>query len=235
MSNDTNVQPENVQEPQNEAQQEQPQDEPKDVLGDAGKKALDAERKRANEAEKRFKEAAARIEEFENAQRTEEEKREHELQTLRAQIEEERKQREAVERDLLIKSVATEFGLPDELANRLVGDDRETLVEDAKQLQKLVTPSGPRKPAPVPEAGSGSSPLETFGELQEPASGTGAGLRGPDGATSFCNCFASSTKASRSSPTRRLANSSGKPNSVATDLIRRSRSTASRCLRSSSI
>ena len=51
MSNDTNA-PENVQEPQQETQQEQPQDEPKDVLGDAGKKALDAERKRANEAEK---------------------------------------------------------------------------------------------------------------------------------------------------------------------------------------
>ena len=169
MSNDTNAQPENVQEPQQETQQEQPQGEPKDVLGDAGKKALDAERKRANEAEKRFKEAAARIEEFENAQRTEEEKREHELQTLRAQIEEERKQREAVERDLLIKSVASEFGLPDELANRLVGDDRETLVEDAKQLQKLVAPSGPRKPAPVPEAGSGSSPKASKGELFENA------------------------------------------------------------------
>src|SRR5699024_4053170 len=158
MSNDTNAQPENVQEPQQETQQVQPQDEPKDVLGDAGKKALDAERKRANEAEKRFKEAAARIEEYEDAQRTEEEKREHELQTLRAQIEEERKQREAVERDLLMKSVASEFGLPDELANRLVGDDREALVEDAKQLQKLVTPYGPRKPAPVAAAGSGSSP-----------------------------------------------------------------------------
>ena len=38
MSNDTNVQPENVQEPAQETQQEQPQDEPKDVLGDAGKK-----------------------------------------------------------------------------------------------------------------------------------------------------------------------------------------------------
>src|SRR5699024_5483111 len=91
MSDDNNAQLENVQEPQQETQQEQPQDEPKDVRGDAGKKALDAERKRANEAEKRFKEAAARIEEFENAQRTEEEKREHELNTLRAQIEEERK------------------------------------------------------------------------------------------------------------------------------------------------
>ena len=98
MSDDNNAQPGNVQEPQQEAQQEQPQDEPKDVLGDAGKKALDAERKRANEAEKRFKEAAARIEEFENAQRTEEEKREHELNTLRAQIEEERKQREEIGR-----------------------------------------------------------------------------------------------------------------------------------------
>src|SRR5699024_2956980 len=169
MSNDTNAQPENVQEPQQEAQQEQPQDETKDDLGDTGKKTIDAESKRANDAEKRFKEAETHIEDFENAQRTEEEKREHELQTLRAQIEEERKQREAVERNLLIKSVASEFGLPDELANRLVGDDRDALVEDAKQLQKLVTPSGPRKPAPVPEAGSGSSPKVSKGELFENA------------------------------------------------------------------
>ena len=173
MSNDNNAQPENVQEEQQEqpqdTQQEQHQDTSqegsKNTLGDAGKKALEAERKRANEAEKRLKEAAARIEEFENAQRTEEEKREHELKTLREQIEEERRQREAAERDLLIKSVAAEFSLPDELANRLVGDDRDALVEDAKQLQKLIKPSGPRKPAPVPEAGSGSTPKVSKGEL----------------------------------------------------------------------
>jgi len=165
MSNDTNVQPDDVQEPQQEAPQEQVQSESDDVLGDAGKKALDAERAARKEAEKRLNEAAARIAEFEDAQRTEEEKREHELQTLRGQIEEERKQREAVERDLLIKSVASEFGLPSELANRLVGDDRDALVEDAKQLQKLVAPSGPRKPAPVPEAGSGGSPKTSKGEL----------------------------------------------------------------------
>lgn len=167
MSNDNNVQPDDVQEEQQEQQEQQdaPQEESKDILGDAGKKALEAERKRANEAEKRLKEAAARIAEFEDAQRTEEEKREHELKTLREQIEEERKQREAAERNLLIKSVAAEFNLPDELANRLVGDDRDALVEDAKQLQKLIKPSGPRKPAPVPEAGSGSTPKISKGEL----------------------------------------------------------------------
>ena len=65
--------------------------------------------------------------------------------------------------------MASEFGLPDELADRLVGDNRDALVEDAKQLQKLVTPSGPRKPAPVPEAGSGSSPKVSKGELFENA------------------------------------------------------------------
>ena len=143
-----------------DAQPDAPDNKPdgvSDSLGDAGKKALDAERAARKEAEKRLNEAAARIEEFENAQRTEEEKREYELETLRAQIEEERKQREAVERDLLIKSVASEFGLPDELSSRLVGDDREALVEDAKRLQKIIAPSGPRKPAPVPEAGSASS------------------------------------------------------------------------------
>ena len=68
-----------------------------------------------------------------------------------------------------VQTCALPICLPDELANRLVGDDRETLVEDAKQLQKLVTPSGPRKPAPVPEAGSGSSPKVSKGELFENA------------------------------------------------------------------
>ena len=138
-------------------------------LGDAGKKALDAERKRANEAEKRLKEAADRIAQFEDAQRTEEEKRQHELETLRAQIEDERKQREAAERDLLVKSVAAEYGLPDELAGRLAGEDREALAEDAKILQKLMAPAGPRKPAPVPEVGVANAPkrstAEQFAEL----------------------------------------------------------------------
>jgi hypothetical protein len=138
-------------------------------LGDAGKKALDAERTARKEAEKRLSEAAARIAEFEDAQRTEEEKRQHELETLRAQIEDERKQREAVERDLLVKSVAAEYGLPDELAGRLAGEDREALVEDAKVLQKLMAPSGPRKPAPVPEVGTASTPKASKGEIFENA------------------------------------------------------------------
>lgn len=129
-------------------------------LGDAGKKALDAERKRANEAEKLAKEQAARIAEFEDAQRTEEEKRQHELETLRAQIEDERRQREAVERDLLVKSVAAENGIPEALIDRLRGDDRESLEADAAELKKIIAPAGPRKPAPVQEIGRGGSTFD---------------------------------------------------------------------------
>lgn len=146
-----------------------PETPAEDVLGDAGKRALDAERQARKEAEKRLNEALARVEAFEDSQRTEEEKRQHELETLREQVAEEQKRREAVERDLLVRSVAAEFGLPDELASRLTGDDREALAEDAKTLQKLIAPSGPRKPAPVPEAGTASTPKTSKGELFEEA------------------------------------------------------------------
>jgi uncharacterized protein (DUF885 family) len=43
-------------------------------LGDAGKRALDAERKRANDAEKQLKDALARIQSFEDSQKSESEK-----------------------------------------------------------------------------------------------------------------------------------------------------------------
>lgn len=168
----------------NEVQDEQPQDAaptPADVaeaaqgdaLGEAGKRALDAERAARKETEKRLNEALARVEQFEDSQRTEDEKRQHELETLRAQVTDEQKRREAVERDLLVRSVAAEYGIPDELAGRLSGDDRESLAEDAKTLQKLIAPSGPRKPAPVPEAGSAHgakrSTAEQFADLMSGA------------------------------------------------------------------
>jgi hypothetical protein len=164
----------------NEVQDEQQQDSaptPADVaeaaqgdtLGEAGKRALDAERAARKETEKRLNEALARVEQFEDSQRTEDEKRQHELETLRAQVADEQKRREAVERDLLVRSVAAEYGIPDELAGRLSGDDREALAEDAKTLQKLIAPSGPRKPSPVPEAGTASTPKGSKGELFENA------------------------------------------------------------------
>lgn len=140
-----------------------------DQLGDAGKRALDAERTARKESDTRLKEALAKLEQFEDAQRTDEEKREHELTTLRQQLDAERTNRAKVERDLLVNSVAAEHGLPPELAARLAGDDREELVEDAKVLQGLMKPDGPRRPAPVPEEGRLGRPKLSHGEIFEDA------------------------------------------------------------------
>lgn len=133
-------------------------EEQPDTLGEPGKKALEEERAARKEAEKRLKELAAKVEQFEDSKRTDEERREHELEKLRKQAEEERTTREALERRLLVNEVATKFGLPADLAERLRGEDREALEADAQVLKALVVPDGPRKPAPVPEAGSDNGP-----------------------------------------------------------------------------
>lgn len=145
-----------------EARGEEKRDE---ALGEAGKKALDSERAARKEAEKRLNEAIARLEKFEDAQRTDEERRERELEKLRETVEQERKRREAVERDLLVNSVADEVGLPKDLAGRLRGADRDELLADAKELKALLAPEGPRKPAPVPEAGAGKKAKRTTAEM----------------------------------------------------------------------
>jgi hypothetical protein len=52
-------------------------------------------------------------------------------------------QNEALERSVLVASVAREFELPNELAELLKGDDEEALKKHAKALQKFVTPNTP--------------------------------------------------------------------------------------------
>lgn len=142
-----------------------PADRSDDQLGDAGKRALDAERSARKESDARLKEALERIDKFEDAQRTDEERREHELKTLNEQLSEERARRETVERDLLAQSVAAEVGLPAGLSARLSGADREAMLADAQELKKLMEPDGPRRPAPVPEAGHVGAPQPSNGEI----------------------------------------------------------------------
>ncbi|MCD2462451.1 hypothetical protein MBT42_02645 [Streptomyces sp. MBT42] len=50
---------------------------------------------------------------------------------------------EKLERDILLRDVAAKFELPEVLAKRLTGSTPEELEADAKELQKLVTPSQP--------------------------------------------------------------------------------------------
>lgn len=122
-------------------------------LGEGGKRALEAEREARKNLEKELREATALIEQFKDAQRSDEEKQQHKIETLEAELNQARLDKETLEHQLLVADVAAEVGLPAELAARLQGDDRESLLADAAALKALLGPEGARKPAPVPEAG----------------------------------------------------------------------------------
>lgn len=128
------------------------------VLGEAGIKALNAERDARAAAEKRAKELESRLQAIEDANKTETEKAEAELQRRLAELDARDASLAAQEHDLLRRSVAAAKGLPAELADRLQGDDRKALEKDADALLAMVVPSGePRKPKPVANLGNGAS------------------------------------------------------------------------------
>lgn len=126
-------------------------------LGEAGQKALVAERKRAATAEKQAKasqkqldEMSKRLQEFEDRDKTEAQKL-AEAKTVA--------EREAAtaKQELMRYRVAAKKKLPAELADRLHGATEEEMAEDADKLLEVFgqrqTPSydgGVRKPAPAP-------------------------------------------------------------------------------------
>jgi hypothetical protein len=104
-----------------------PPDSPPDTLGDAGKRALAAERKAARDAQRRADELAARLREFEDRDKTE----------LQRAIE----RADAAEKaaaDLTARAtryeVAAAKGLTTRQAARLIGTTREELEADADEL-----------------------------------------------------------------------------------------------------
>ena len=133
-----------------------------DTLGEGGIKALHAERKARAEAEKRATEMAKRIEEFEAAQRTEAENLAHERDKALAELEAERKARADAERAVIAREVVAEMGLPVELAGRIQGDDRESMLEDARVFAAIAKANEPSRPAPIGAVGNGNNaPLST--------------------------------------------------------------------------
>ena len=98
--------------------------EPDAPLGEGGKKALDAERKLREAADKRASEAEQRIKEFEDRDKSDAQK-----------IQEERDQavaeRDRLRTQNLRRDVADEKGLTPAQARRLVGTTREELEADA--------------------------------------------------------------------------------------------------------
>jgi hypothetical protein len=119
----------------------------KDALGDAGKKALDAERREKRAAEKRASELESRLKEFEDRDKSDLDKT-----TERATSAEERASK--AEQALARLEVALEKGLTPSQAKRLVGATREELEADADELlADIGDRNAPRAPKPDPTQG----------------------------------------------------------------------------------
>jgi Xaa-Pro aminopeptidase len=132
-------------------------------LGDAGKRAIAAERKRADALEKELKAFKADAEARANAELTE-------LERFKKEAEELRTAKTASDLEAIRYAVALEKGIPANLAARLQGTDRETIAADADSLSELLgaKPTGPR-------ADPSQGPKTTVGE-QSPAQAFAAHL-----------------------------------------------------------
>lgn len=121
-------------------------------LGDAGKKALDAERKRANAAERDKKSLQQRLDELEAEKLSKEE---------RAEKERDQALKEAAEAraEALRYRIATKFHISDEDADLFLnGTDEETLTRQAQRLAERETEKQPTAGLYVPAEGHQPSP-----------------------------------------------------------------------------
>lgn len=142
---------------QEPATEPQPTDDVPTGLGEAGQKALAAERKRAAAAEKQAKasqkqldDMAKRLQEFEDRDKTEAQK----LAEAKAAAESEAA---TAKQELMRYRVAAKKKLPAELAARLHGSSEEEMAADADSLLEVLGQrqttnydGGVRKPAPAP-------------------------------------------------------------------------------------
>lgn len=139
------------------ATEPEPNDDVPAGLGEAGQKALAAERKakaaaekQAKAAQKQLDELNKRLQEFEDRDKTEAQK----LAEAKTAAE---REAATAKQELLRYRVAARKKLPAELANRLQGATEEEMEADADNLLQVfgqrATPSfdgGVRKPAPAP-------------------------------------------------------------------------------------
>jgi hypothetical protein len=97
-------------------------------LGDAGKRALEAERKARRAAESRLRELEAKAKEAEDAEKTE-------VERLKGQVADLTKRAEGAELTAARYEVAAAKGLSPAQARRLVGSTKEELETDAEEMR----------------------------------------------------------------------------------------------------
>lgn len=126
---------------------ETPQGDPAE-LGDAGKKALAAEREARKAAEKSAAEFAARLKEIEQANLSELEKAQRAAKEAQDRLSE-------VSRQNARNSVALAKGIPPRLVGFLAGDSEEEIAANAEALlEAIAEANAPTTPRPDPTQGA---------------------------------------------------------------------------------
>jgi ElaB/YqjD/DUF883 family membrane-anchored ribosome-binding protein len=108
-------------------------------LGESGKKALNSERDARRKAETELTKLRKRLEDSENTGKSE-------LQKIQDRVDELQRDADAAKKKAVVMQVIAETGLPADLADRLQGDDLETVRADAEKLVKYVASSSPATP-----------------------------------------------------------------------------------------
>lgn len=123
---------------------------PDEPLGEGGLRALQAERDARANAERTAAELAARVKEFEDANKSAEEKAAEQLAEL---------QRTAAENaaKALRYEAAAKAGLPLSAAGRLQGNNLEELVADAESFKALIGSATADTKTPPPDPSQGKS------------------------------------------------------------------------------
>lgn len=116
-------------------------------LGDAGKRAIAAERRARQEAEKAAAELAVKVKEFEDSQKSESER-------LAAQLEQARADAAKAQAEALRLRIAAESGLPAELHEFLTGSDEDEVRARAEKLKAATAQAQQRRPQPDPSQGA---------------------------------------------------------------------------------
>lgn len=136
---------------------ESPEDE---KLGEGGLKALQAEREARSQAEKQIADLNARIKEFEDAQKTDEEKQSEAELERQKQFEETAAAKAKAEAQLLRYEVAASKGIDLKFVNRINGSTKEELEADADAFLELLGNASPSSPKPDPSAGRGAEQVK---------------------------------------------------------------------------
>lgn len=148
--------------PEDEGHEGEKPDEP---LGEPGLKALQAERDARSQAEKQIADLNARLKEFEDAQKTDEERKQEALEERERALKDAADARAKAESKLLRYEVAAAKGIDVKLAGRLTGETREELEADAESLLDLIGATAPKTPKPDPSQGARGTKNASNAEL----------------------------------------------------------------------